>query len=380
MKVFNTGERPIKCWADDIDEGTYDQAALLSVLPFLHSHVALMPDAHLGFGMPIGGVIALENAIIPGAVGVDIGCGVISMKFDTKSIPKVLLRKIVAEISEKIPTGFNKHKVQSTNLLFARYPEIDPIPKFIEDSRYQLGTLGGGNHFIEIQQADDEYIWITIHSGSRNFGLQIANYYIKIAQIAMKKWYSVVPEQLAFLPFDSQIGQDYFKAMQFAMEWADENRMTMMQACAEVMESYGFARKEYLKTTHNYASVEHHFGKAVIVHRKGAVHAPSGEYVVIPGSQGTKSYIAIGLGNPESFKSCSHGAGRKMSRNEAQKTLSLDDEVKAMDEKGIIHGIKSVKDLDEAPSAYKDIDVVMESQKDLVTISTELKPIAVIKG
>jgi tRNA-splicing ligase RtcB len=248
----------------------------------------------------------------------------------------------------------------------------------------QLGTLGGGNHFIEIQKGDDGYIWIMIHSGSRNIGYKVANHYNKLAIEINKKWHTQVPEkwELAFLPLESEEGQEYLREMQYCVDFALANRELMMSriklSIDEVVD--GVIYEDLINIAHNYASLEHHFGENVMVHRKGATLAREGITGIIPGSQGTKSYIVAGKGNPESFMSCSHGAGRTMSRTKARNELNLEEEKRKLDEQGIIHAIRNKSDLDEASSAYKDIDVVMENQKDLVDILVELTPLAVIKG
>jgi tRNA-splicing ligase RtcB len=250
-----------------------------------------------------------------------------------------------------------------------------------------IGTLGGGNHFIEIQKGSDGHIWIMIHSGSRNLGKQIADHYDKIARELNKKWYSEVPDkwELAFLPVNSKEGQSYIREMNYAVEFALANRKLMIDRVIEIFqkELVGFENpetkfNEMINIAHNYARQENHFGKNVWVHRKGATSAREEEIGIIPGSQGTKSYIVKGKGNPESFESCSHGAGRKMGRKQAQRSLSYEEEIKKMG--SVIHGMRGEKDLDEAPGSYKDIDVVMQNQKDLVDIVVELSPLAVIKG
>ena len=248
----------------------------------------------------------------------------------------------------------------------------------------QLASLGSGNHFIEIQKGSDGHIWIMIHSGSRNLGKQVADHYNKVAQQLNEKWFSSVTKEweLAFLPADSDEGQAYIREMNYCVDFALANRKLMMDKIMAIFEILNktIDFEPMINIAHNYASLEHHFGKDVWVHRKGATLARKGTIGIIPGSQGTKSYIVEGKGNPESFESCSHGAGRMMGRKQAQKTLNLEEEIKKLDDQGIIHGIRNVKDLDEASGAYKDIDVVMENQSDLVDILVELTPLAVIKG
>jgi tRNA-splicing ligase RtcB (3'-phosphate/5'-hydroxy nucleic acid ligase) len=372
-KVITSESKPIKLWLDDIEEGALDQAKNLANLPFIFKHVAIMPDSHQGYGMPIGGVLATKGVIIPNAVGVDIGCGMSAVRLDTDMIE---LPNFIELIKQLVPVGFSRHQKKQEWHGFNDAPDIPIIQQELEAAHYQLGTLGGGNHFIEIQKGSDGYIWIMLHSGSRNFGLKIANEYHKKAKQMCEKWVSDIPTlDLAFLPMDTAEGREYFEAMNYALRFARENRKLMMQNVLSLIPYKGL---DGVNIHHNYAAYENHFNTNVIVHRKGATKATEGLKGIIPGSQGTKSYIVEGLGNPDSFMSCSHGAGRKMGRKQAQRELSFEDEAKKME--GIIHSVKSVDDLDEAPGAYKDIDVVMDNQKDLVKISVELTPLAVIKG
>lgn len=372
-------------WLDDIEEGALGQAKNLANLHFAFKHIAIMPDSHQGYGMPIGGVLATKDVIVPNAVGVDIGCGMCAVRTSLTEIDTETLKKIMGKTREVVPVGFNHHKEIQYGMPEIEYQAILPvIDEQWGNARKQLGTLGVGNHFIEIQKGSDGFIWIMIHSGSRNLGLKVAEHYNKIAKELNKKWFSSVDEKvdLAFLPVDSEEGKAYIKEMDYCVDFALANRSLMMErvkGCFYEV-SLGVEFDTMINIAHNYASLENHFGKNVWVHRKGATSAKEGEIGIIPGSQGTKSYIVKGLGNKESFMSCSHGAGRKMGRKEAQKSLDLETEIKRLDEQGILHGIRGVKDLDEASGAYKDIDIVMENQKDLVEIVTELTPLGVIKG
>ena len=384
-KVISEYQKPIKCWLDNIEESAMKQAANLANLPFTFKHIALMPDCHSGYGMPIGGVLATKGVVIPNAVGVDIGCGMCAVKTSLNGINREVLNNIVERIKIAIPVGFN-HQIEPQEVsLMPICNERHPVVcKEFDSARYQLGTLGGGNHFIEVQSDNDGNIWVMIHSGSRNLGKKVADHYNKIAIQMNELWHSEVRKEveLAFLPIETEHGKRYFDEMNYCVDFALANRRLIMEHIKQcfVQEVSDVEFGEIINIAHNYARFEHHFGDDVIVHRKGATFAGDGQVGIIPGSQGTKSYIVRGLGNPESFCSCSHGSGRRMGRKEAQRTLDLETEIGIMERQGIIHGIKTVADLDEAASAYKDIDVVMDNQKDLVEILVELRPLAVIKG
>lgn len=252
----------------------------------------------------------------------------------------------------------------------------------------QLASLGSGNHFIEIQKGSDGHIWIMIHSGSRNLGLKVADYYNNLAVELNNKWHTSVPKEweLAFLPVDSEAGQAYIREMNYCVEFALANRELMMLRCLEsfhdvlLKQDKVLSNEPMINIAHNYAKLENHFGENVWVHRKGATLATKDTIGIIPGSQGTKSYIVKGKENRDSFASCSHGAGRRMGRKEAERTLNLEEEIKRLDDQGILHAIRGGKDLDEAPGAYKPIDEVMRNQEDLVEILVELTPMGVIKG
>jgi tRNA-splicing ligase RtcB len=382
-QVITTEQKPIKLWLDDIEEGALQQARNLANLPFTFKWVSIMPDSHQGYGMPIGGVLATTGAIIPNAVGVDIGCGMCAVKTSLQSIESEQLKHIMGGIRQRVPLGFEHHKEAQKWEGFDCAPDVPIVQQELNKSRYQLGTLGGGNHFIEIQRGSDGHIWLMLHSGSRNFGLKIANEYHRQAQRLCERWYSSLPDKdLAFLPIEEREAKEYVDAMNFALDFAKANRYAMIEAMkSSVNEVIGCVEfDETINIHHNYAVWEHHFNHNVIVHRKGATSAKDGQLGIIPGSQGTKSYIVRGKGNPESFMSCSHGAGRKMGRKQAQRELDLEVEKKRLDDQGIIHAIRSENDLDEASGAYKDIGVVMENQSDLVDIVVELSPLAVIKA
>jgi tRNA-splicing ligase RtcB (3'-phosphate/5'-hydroxy nucleic acid ligase) len=384
-KVIITEKVPIKLWLKDIEDGAMEQVKNLANLPFIFKHLAIMPDSHQGYGMPIGGVLATKGVIIPNAVGVDIGCGMCAVKTSLTEINKNHLLEIVEGIKDLIPVGFN-HNTEPNNVDMPEtdYSGCDIVAKEYESAMYQIGTLGGGNHFIEIQKGNDNHIWIMIHSGSRNLGKKVADYYNKIAVDLNGRWFSLVSkeQELAFLPIQTNEAKNYLREMTFCVDFALANRALMIKMIKRVFTKTlsDVAFDKMINIAHNYAKYEHHFNTDVIVHRKGATSAKIGEIGIIPGSMGTKSYIIEGLGNPESFMSCSHGAGRKMGRKQAMRELNLEHEIKIMENQGIIHEIKTIDNLDEAPGAYKDIDTVMDNQRDLVKILVELKPMAVIKG
>jgi len=379
-QVVNTERIPIKLWLDDIEEGALAQAKNLANLPFVHKWVAIMPDSHQGYGMPIGGVLATNGVIIPNAVGVDIGCGMGAVHTTVKRIHTDTLKEIMGLVRKSVPVGFSHHQHSKEWEGFDRAADLPIIQQELNSARKQLGTLGGGNHFIEFQEDEFGDLWIMLHSGSRNFGLKTANVYHKQAQALCERWHVQLPDKdLAFLPTDDQAGQDYFSAMSFCLDFAQASRDHMMQTIVGIVSDVaGGQEVERVNIHHNYAALENHYGANVWVHRKGATRVRAGEAGIIPGSMGSSSYIVEGLGNPESFHSCSHGAGRRMGRKEAGRKLNLEEEQAKM--VGIVHGLRNADNLDEAPGAYKDIDQVMENQKDLVKIAVRLKPIGSIKG
>ena len=390
IKTISTEKKPIKLWLSDIDIDTLQQAKNLANLPFLFRHVAIMPDAHIGYGMPIGGVAATEDVIIPNAVGVDIGCGIATVRTSLSATLTPQLKSILRAIRQSVPLGFAHHKKPHPG---GRMPEfgrgrtekdLPIVAREYESGLLQLGTLGGGNHFIEIQLGDDGHVWIMIHSGSRNIGYRVAHHYNQLAANYNRTHGALVPEkwQLDYLRLDSETGRRYLQEMTYCVEFAAANRQAMMQQVTEIVgeiePSATFA--PILDVAHNYAARENHFGREVIVHRKGATRALAGGLGIIPGSQGSASYIVRGKGNPESFSSCSHGAGRRLGRKQAQRELDLKTEVARLEQQGILHAIRGRRDLEEAAGAYKDIAMVMGNQSDLIEIVTTLKPLAVVKG
>ena len=377
-------------WTTDIDDKAREQIENLASLPFVHHHIAVMPDCHGGMGMPIGGVLPTTNVVIPNAVGVDIGCGMCAVKTNlvAADIPAEVLRKrIMSGIRDRIPLGMEHHEQKQDENHLPTGFDLEKLPvvknQYISIQR-QVGTLGGGNHFIELQRDEEGWMWIMIHSGSRNLGKQVGDFYNKRAKWLNELYYSKVDSKLTlpFLPLKTHEFNDYWGEMNYCIAFAKCNRQLMMERIKEVIvDALPLAEFEpAIDIAHNYAAWENHFGANCIVHRKGAVRARAGEIGIIPGSQGTCSYIVEGLGNPDSFMSSSHGAGRLMSRSQAIRTLNLEDEIKKLDSKGIVHALRSQRDLDEAASAYKDIDQVIALETDLVKVKTKLEPIAVIKG
>ncbi|MBF0312763.1 MAG: RtcB family protein [Oligoflexia bacterium] len=389
MKVLNKGKLKILSWCNLPDEECLKQASNLANHPLAFKHICLMPDTHVGYGMPIGGVAALQGAISPNMVGVDIGCGMCAVKtsVEASSLTTQELKKILAHLRAAIPVGFkhhSKHTIPKVDELPSFDPHAHPIIRREERSILeQLGTLGGGNHFIELQKDTAGLLWFMLHSGSRNLGLQVANHYNQLAiQInehnIPKEW------QLATLASNKEAGILYQQEMDYCLKFAKKNRQVMAskvrEALNEVLGSKSIQFLEEVNIHHNYAAKEEHFGEKVFIHRKGATSARMSETGIIPGSQGTSSYIVKGKGNPLSFMSCSHGAGRVMGREEAKRRLNLEVEQQRLEQQGIIHAVRSRSSLEEAPSAYKDIDEVMSLQSDLVDIVYKLQPLAVIKG
>jgi len=341
------------------------------------------------FTVPTSFLITRRN----GNVVVTGNCGMCAVRTSLTEMDTDTLKSVMREIRKAVPVGFNKHEeMQDKDLMPKDLTSVNFLNEYpvcckeFERARKSLGTLGGGNHFIEIQKGDDGHIWIMIHSGSRNLGKQVADYYNKLAIGLNKKWHSLVPKEweLAFLPIDSEEGQTYIREMEYCVEFAFANRKLMMSRCLHAFLTYAPIQlnetNELINIAHNYAAQENHYGQNVWVHRKGATLAREGTTGVIPGSQGTKSYIVKGKGNPESFMSCSHGAGRRMGRRQAQRELNLEEEQKRLDDQGILHSIRGEKDLDEASGAYKAIGTVMKNQEDLVDVLVELTPLGTVKG
>lgn len=401
----------IRSWCEHIEDSAMQQARNLANHPEMFSHIAIMPDCHMGYGMPIGGVIACKNSVIPNAVGVDIGCGMGAVKTSLKReslSDKSRIRELLNQIKEKVPVGeghshnfdqkWNGFEEYIHSLESALDPkklpfDSDTLPGWLTKkvwnlSKKNLGTLGGGNHFIEIQYDEEDNIWLMLHSGSRNLGYKIAEYYNEIAKRRVSSENITIPDSdLAFLSVDSKDGKSYIRDMNFALSYAEENRREMMSVVKDAFTQY-FPDIEFIQEInihHNYAAIERHYGEDVWIHRKGATSAKQDELGIIPGSMGTPSYIVQGLGNPESFMSCSHGAGRVMSRMKACKNLSIEECNEVMGDV-VFDRWKRLKyksnlyDFGESPLAYKDIHSVIKAELDLIKPVVLLKPLGVIKG
>jgi tRNA-splicing ligase RtcB (3'-phosphate/5'-hydroxy nucleic acid ligase) len=403
-EVFGGGAGvPIKSWTVGVPFEPQAKAQLerIASLPFIHKWVAAMPDVHQGIGATVGSVVATRRAVIPAAVGVDIGCGMMATRTSVRAsdLPDDLCA-LRSAIEAAVPHGRTdnggpndrgawhdvaepQHRAWAE--LKPRYDAIVGKHKKIDRGPHvtHLGTLGTGNHFIEICLDEQDQVWFMLHSGSRGVGNRVGSYFIELAKQDMRRWYINVPDaNLAYFPEGTDHFDDYIEAVTWAQDYARVNRELMMQAVLRAARSTGLlpafdATLEAVNCHHNYVAREHHYGENVLVTRKGAVRARSGDLGIIPGSMGARSYIVRGLGNPESFHSCSHGAGRVMSRAEAKRRFTIDDHVAAT------AGVECRKDagvIDETPAAYKPIDQVMYAQRDLVEIVHTLKQIVCVKG
>jgi tRNA-splicing ligase RtcB len=403
-QVINVeGGAPIRAWTIGVPFEADARAQLerIARLPFIHRHVAVMPDVHLGKGATVGSVIATKRAIIPAAVGVDIGCGMMAVRTSLRAseLPDDL-RGVRTAIEAAVPHGRTDNggrndrgawknppaaNVDAWNGLRPGYDRIiAKHPKLDRGSHLaHLGTLGTGNHFIEVCLDEEDHVWIVLHSGSRGVGNRIGSYFIELAKEDMRRWFVNLPDQdLAYLPEGTEHFDEYVEAVHWAQEFARINRELMMSALIDGIRATGKlpafeARLEAVNCHHNYVARENHFGENVYVTRKGAVRARQGDLGIIPGSMGARSYIVRGLGNDASFHSCSHGAGRAMSRNEARRRFTVSDHVAATE------GIECRKDedvIDETPMAYKSIDQVMAAQRDLVEVVHTLRQVVCVKG
>jgi tRNA-splicing ligase RtcB len=394
-EVISSNRVPIKIWTDDIDDISKAQLANIASLPFIHHHVAAMPDVHLGIGATIGSVIATHKAIIPAAVGVDIGCGMVACRLSigAKDIDEKSLKKVFDQISRDVPVGRAQHRddqvlADAARPFEARLDAItikhpDLLKAFGQFSKWvnQMGTLGGGNHFIEVCLDESNQVWVMLHSGSRGIGNAMADHFIKLAKRDMEQWMIHLPDQnLAYFPEGTEHFADYVESVTWAQEYAFQNRQCMMDLVLAGIRRHLPAfdvTSEVVNCHHNYVAREHHYGEDVWLTRKGAIRAGEGDLGIIPGSMGARSFIVRGKGNPESFHSSAHGAGRRMSRTAAEKEFTAADLVKQT------AGVICRKDkgvVDEIPGAYKDIDQVMENQKDLTEILHTLKQVVCVKG
>jgi tRNA-splicing ligase RtcB len=394
-EVMTSQRVPVKIWTDEVDDRSREQLRNIASLPFIHHHVAAMPDVHLGIGATIGSVIATHKAIIPAAVGVDLGCGMVAARLSltANEIDEKALQKVFDQISRDVPVGRAQHRDERVLVdaskpfepglksLTDRHPEL--LKAFGKFSKWtnQMGTLGGGNHFIEVCLDETNQVWVMLHSGSRGIGNAIASYFIALARKDMERWMIQLPDRdLAYFPEGSEHFADYVEAVHWAQDYAMQNRTSMLELVLAALQRHlppFTVTTKAVNCHHNYVAQEHHYGENVWVTRKGAIRAREGDLGIVPGSMGARSFIVRGLGNPESFCSSAHGAGRKMSRTAAEKQFTVADMV-AQTQGVICRKDKDV--IDEIPGAYKDIDQVMANQADLTEILHTLKQVVCVKG
>ncbi|WP_129649547.1 RtcB family protein [Peristeroidobacter agariperforans] len=397
--TLNKARVPVKVFTQDIEHDAIQQLLNVAQLPIVHGHVAAMPDVHHGIGATVGSVIPTKQAIIPAAVGVDIGCGMnaVRLTLHAKDLPESLA-KLRSAVEARVPVGFNQHdsdKVRGSaharqgrvlddrlDKIVGKHPGVMKMQRrFAQTWVCQLGTLGGGNHFIELCLDEEQRVWVMLHSGSRGVGNVFGRYFIEAARKDMRRHQVNLPDRdLAYFSEGSDLFDDYVEAVDWAQDYALLNRSMMMKLVLDALAPHLPPFKldgEAINCHHNYVAVERHFGEKLFITRKGAISAQEGQLGIIPGSMGAKSYIVRGKGNPESFCSCSHGAGRRMSRTEAKRRFNRFDLAKQTE------GVECRKDggvLDEIPAAYKDIDGVMANQSDLVDVVHTLKQVMCIKG
>lgn len=385
--TVETGKNPVYLWTDpnEVEYAALDQLRRIANLPWIYKHVAVMPDVHLGKGATVGSVIAMRDALSPSAVGVDIGCGMAAVPTNlTASDLPDDLGLIRAKIEATIPVGFNGHETALKPAppvigLFKRFKDLHPDVQDREANAWrQMGTLGGGNHFIELCLDTHDRVWLMLHSGSRNIGKELAERHIKIAKTLDHNAGLPDPDLAVFLNGTAEM-KNYRADLEWAQTYAFYNRQTMLDQYKSVLRAFfpQITFGDEVNCHHNYVNEENHFGEDVLVTRKGAISARKGEFGIIPGSMGAKSFIVVGKGNPDSFNSASHGAGRRMSRAEAKRRFTVDDLVEQT------AGVECRKDqgvVDEIPSAYKDIEQVMTNQADLVEVHAELRQILCVKG
>lgn len=394
-QVIEQGRVPVKVYTDDIEASARQQLVNLSQLPIIHHHVAAMPDVHAGIGATVGAVIATYRAIIPAAVGVDIGCGMIAARtsLTARELDEKNLKRVFDQISRDIPVGRDQHKEaralteaaapfeRSLKKILHKHPQLEKRFPRTQNWVCQMGTLGGGNHFIEVCLDEADRVWAMLHSGSRGIGNAIGTYFIELARRDMARNALHLPDRdLAYFEEGAGHFDDYVEAVGWAQSYAARNRQAMMDLVLAALRRH-FPQfevtDEAVNCHHNYVEREYHYGKDVWVTRKGAIRAREGDLGIIPGSMGAKSYIVRGKGSEESFQSCAHGAGRRMSRSAALKAFTPADLV-AQTTGVICRKDKGV--IDEIPAAYKDIDQVMENQSDLVEVVHTLKQVLCVKG
>jgi len=394
-EVLTSQRVPVKIWTDDADANSKRQLENIASLPIIHHHVAAMPDVHLGIGATVGSVIPTLRAIIPAAVGVDIGCGMIAARLSLRGedLDEKSLKKVFGQIERDVPVGFDQHEErdareqaakrfkQGLQKIVKKHPGVEKRIGRHSSWVRQLGTLGGGNHFIEVCLDEAGRVWAMLHSGSRGIGNAIGTYFIELAKKDAESDGILLPDRdLAYFPEGARHFDDYVEAVGWAQDYARANRGEMMDLVLEATRRHLPAFEvtgEAVNCHHNYVERETHYGEQVWLTRKGAIRARKGELGIIPGSMGARSFIVRGKGSPESFDSCAHGAGRRMSRTAAEKQFTVENLVEQT------LGVICRKDkgvLDEIPGAYKDIDEVMANQSDLVEVVHTLKQVICVKG
>jgi tRNA-splicing ligase RtcB len=390
IQEISEGRVPVKVYTGDIEPEARLQLVNISKLPIVHHHVAAMPDVHLGIGATVGSVIPTKQAIIPAAVGVDIGCGMMAAQLSLtgNDFSEKQLKKVFDQITRDVPVGFGQHEdalpaAKPFSKALTRILEKHPAISKGKQSRWaqQMGSLGGGNHFIEVCLDESNGVWVMLHSGSRGIGNAIGSYFIELAKKDAERNHVALPDRdLAYFPEGAQHFDDYVEAVGWAQDYARANREEMMDLVLGAMRRHLPAFEvtgAAVNCHHNYVERETHYGEKVWLTRKGAIRAGAGELGIIPGSMGARSYIVRGKGAAESFHSCAHGAGRRMSRNSARKLFSVENLIEQTE------GVVCRKDqgvLDEIPGAYKNIDEVMANQSDLVEVVHTLKQVLCVKG
>lgn len=383
MIVIEKGRLPVKVWAESTDLVGYDeaidQAIDLANHPLARKWIALMPDFHIGYGMPIGGVVATHGGVIPNAVGVDIGCGILTARtnLSVNQLSRSKLVQLSRFIHKLVPVGFSHHKQAQEHAFFESSPPEQITRAQESAAKTQIGTLGGGNHFIEIQSDQGGKVWLMIHCGSRNLGKRVADHYHKIALRASGSDSKLPAKDLAYIPADRPEYPMYLGAMNYCLKFAESNRSLILERLKSAFAASGMpiTIEEQIDSHHNFAALEKHFGQQLLVHRKGAIRAEG--LLTIPGSMGTTSYVCEGLKPAESFNSCAHGAGRVIGRREAKRRFTQEQAQDAM--KHVVIHVRPDQ-YDELPMAYKDIDRIIKLQADLVRPVYRLQPLTVVKS